>query len=457
MQIAGELFNLFVPNTPTMKKTCLIWCILASFMVFPGCQKLFNKPDDVAKIDIADAEYLGVDISADFQQGATNSLVKIAKGDPLDHWQTVDFLDSEENFLGEDFIYADAWSIHPSSEDYTIIAGEFKFNVKGEEQRHFGLVVNNNTGAIFGLGERYWPEPLYGLWGRYYYQTDGAGNIYYVKSDLYRILVNDGEQLQLEMYMDRAGGIFEQRYVVDQQGNVYFQNGGRVKMHSGGIAETNMQFIAVKGADGRCYGFRQDWEDMEIQENIYVMLLEVKNGEFVGTKLTDDGFHFEGGIQQAYQYPDPDNQRNVIMAEGYMVPYRDFGSERCIGIVFDESSFALTPILTDASIYYSPMGIEGAYLWVERSKEKYEALNLASVSVDIARNVAYVTESLVFDLPSEFDNGGATFHSGGAGLTISGFNLATETKYKGKITIENGVEYFEENNVPYLETLTRIQ
>jgi hypothetical protein len=49
------------------------------------------------------------------------------------------------------------------------------------------------------------------------------------------------------------------------------------------------------------------------------------------------------------------------------------------------------------------------------------------------------------------------FHSGGTGLTISGFNLATETKYMGKITIENGVEYYEENNVPYLETLTRIQ
>lgn len=440
-----------------MKKTSLKWCILAALVVFPGCQKLFNKPDDVAKLDIADARYLGVDASANFQQGATNSLVKIKKGDALDNWHTVDFLDREENFLDEDFIYADAWGIHPASEDFTIIAGEFRFSVKGEEQRYFGLVVNNHTGAIFGLGDHYWPEPLYGLQGPYYYQTDGEGNIYYVKSDLYRILVNDGEQLQLEMYMDRAGGIFEQRYLVDQQGNVYFQQGGRVKMHSGGIEETNMHFIAVNGTDGKCYGFRQDWEDMEKPEGVYVMQLEVKDGDFVATKITDNGFYFEGGTYQAYQYMDTDKQWNVIMAEGYLVPYQDFGSERCIGIVFDESSYVLSPVLTDASIYYSPMGIEGAYLWVERSEDQYAALNLSSLEVDTSRNVAHITESIVFELPSEFDSGGATFHYGGVGLNISGFNLATEKKYKGKITIENGVEFYETDSVPYLETLTRIQ
>ncbi|MDF1571483.1 MAG: hypothetical protein P1P82_07705 [Bacteroidales bacterium] len=440
-----------------MKKTSLKWCILAALVVLPGCQKLFNKPDDVAKIDITDARYLGVDASANFQEGATNSLVKIKKGDALDNWQTVDFLDSEENFLGEDFIYADAWSIHPASEDFSIIAGEFRFNVKGEEQRHFGLVVNNHTGEIFGLGDRYWPEPPYGLQGAYYYQTDGEGNIYYVKSDLYRILVNDGEQLQLEIYMDGAAGIFDQRYLVDQQGNVYFQQGGRVKMHSGGIAETNMHFIAVNGADGKCYGFRQDWEDMEIPENVYVMQLEVKDGEFVATKITDDGFYFEGGTHQAYQYMDTDKQWNVIIANGYLVPDRNFGTEWCMGVIVDEASHALIPILTDASVYLQPMGIEGAYLWVERSADQYAALNLSSLEVDTTRNVAHITESIVFDLPAEFDSGGATFHYGGAGLNISGFNLATETKYKGKITIENGVEFYETDSVPYLETLTRIQ
>ena len=437
-------------------KTRIQLYILAVFLVFPGCQKLFNKPDNVAKIDITDARYLGVDASADFQQGATNSLVKIKKGDALDHWQTVDFLDSEENFLGEDFIYADAWSILPASEDFTIIAGEFRFNVKGEEQLHFGLVVNNHTGAIFGLGERYFPEPLYGLQGAYYYQTDGEGNIYFVNGDLYRILVNDGEQLQLEMYMDRAANIRDERYLVDQQGNVYFQQGGRVKMHSGGIAETDMHFVAVNGTDGKCYGFRQGWDEENPLETTYIMLLEVKDGEFNSTKICDDGFMFED-FGRAFQYKDPDRQLNIIIAVGNLVPYQDFGDEQCIGVALDEASHVLIPVLIDASVYLQPMGIEGAYLWVEKSEDQYAALDLSSLEVDSTRNVAHITESIVFDLPSEFDNGGATFHYGGAGLNISGFNLATETKYKGKITIENGVEYYETDSVPYLETLTRIQ
>jgi len=438
-------------------KTKIRLYILAVFLVFSGCQKIFNKPDDVAKIDIADAQYVGIDESANFDQGATNNLVKIRKGEALDQWQTVDFIDSEENFLGEDFIYADAWSIHPASEDYTIIAGEFKFNVKGEEQRHFGLLVNNHTGAIFGLGERYFPEPLYGLQGAYYYQTDGEGNIYFVNGDLYRILVNDGEQLQLEMYMDRAANILDQRYLVDQQGNVYFQQGGRVKMHSGGIAETDMHFVAVNGTDGKCYGFRQGWDEAEPQETTYMMLLEVKDGEFNSTKICEDGFMFDGDFGQAFQYKDPDRQFNIIIAVGELVPQQDFGNERCIGVVLDEASHVLIPVLTDASDNFQPMGIEGAYLWVEKRADQYAALNLSSLEVDASRNVAHITESTVFDLPSELDNGGASFHYGGAGLNISGFNLATETKYKGKITLENGVEFYETDSVPYLETLTRIQ
>jgi hypothetical protein len=438
-------------------KTRIQWSILATLLVFTGCQKIFNKPEDVAKMDIADAQYLGVDESANFQQGATNSLVKIRKGDALDNWQSVEFIDSEENFLGEDIIYADAWSILPASEEFSIIAGIFKFKVRGEEQRHFGLVLNNHTGEIFGLGDRYYPEPVYGLQGDYYYQTDGEGNIYYVKTDLYRILVNNGEQLQLEIYMDGSAGIFDQRYLVDRQGNVYFQEGGRVKMHSGGIVETNMKFVAVNGADGKCYGFRQDWKDMEIQEDVYIMLLEVKEGEFVATKINDDGFYFEGGIGQAYQYKDPEKHQNVIVAEGYLVPDRNFGNERCMGIVLNEATHVLTPILTDALVYLEPLGIEGAYLWVKKSAKQYLALNLSSVVVDTTTNVAHITESIVFDLPSEFDSGGATFNCGGVGLTISGYNLATETKYKGKITVESGVEYYATDSVPYLETLTRIQ
>lgn len=129
-------------------------------------------------------------------------------------------------------------------------------------------------------------------------------------------------------------------------------------------------------------------------ENIYVMLLEVIDGEFVTTKICNNGFYFEGGTSNALQYLDPDRQRNVI---------------------------------------------------------------IASIYIDTVRNVAHIRESRMFEIPSEFDYAGATFRGGGAGLNFSGYKLATETRYKGKITLENGLEYYETESVPYIEKLTHIQ
>lgn len=150
-------------------------------------------------------------------------------------------------------------------------------------------------------------------------------------------------------------------------------------------------------------------------------------------------------------------QRNVIIAGGYLCPERDFGTEKNMRFVLDEASQVLTPILTDETSYFQPLGIEGAYLWVEWNDYRYEALNLASIEVDTARNVAHILESRLFEIPSEFDYAGATFRSGGAGLNFSGYILATETRYLGKITLENGLEDYKKDSVPYLETLTRIQ
>lgn len=428
--------------------------IIISIISLSGCDVLAPKPDSITEIDIDDALYLGIDESINTSDEGINNLIKISDKQDLSNFETVEFLDNEGKILGPDLIHADAWTIHPASDKYTIIAGEFIFKQKGGEKRHFGLLLNNLTGEIFGLEEYYFPEQKYGLTGDYYYQTDSVGNIYFINptdSHMYRILVGDGTNIQLEKYIDGASGINGDRYLVDKSGNVYYKNGSRVKKSTGGIEETNMQLVAVNGSDGNCYGFGQEWPN-----NLALYKLEIENGEFQATKITDSGFWFEQGIDVSYQFFDQKNQRFIIMGEGYIIPERSFPNEIVIGILFNELNFNITPILNSASEYREVLGPEGNYLWAKRSNTRYEAIDISSLEIDKTYNSANISESVIVDIPAELELNTVTYDHCGLGLNISGFILSDESKFAGKITVEDGLQYFEEEMVPFITTLSRI-
>jgi hypothetical protein len=459
--------NLLALKPVTMKKIISLTITILFVLMLTGCQKLFNKPGAVAGLEIQDAVYLGVDPSMNFSEGATNNLIKVKSGDELNFCEPVSFFDENRNPLGDHLISAVADGILPASELYSIIPGDFTFNIEGGDVVHLGLVLNHQTGAIWGLERNYQPEQNYGLQGNYHYQSDADGNIYFVKGGMYRILVNDGSSMQLELYMDGMAEINDQRYLVDRDGNVYFQGGNRVKMNTGGIIETNMDMVVVNGSDGKCYGFRQNRPD-----EVNILLLGVKDGEFETAKLSGQGVLFgvvagePGGyigesLNYLYQYKDTEQNRSIFIKSTFLIgedfyPEKSFGNEHCIGFVFHETSYEISPVLIDLPDYFNMMGLEGEYLWVEKGKHQYEALKLSSIIVNPASNTAQIQESIVVDIPAEFDISSAIIDERGIGINIAGFNLSSETRYKGKITVENGLEYYEEATVPYIMNLTRI-
>jgi len=144
------------------------------------------------------------------------------------------------------------------------------------------------------------------------------------------------------------------------------------------------------------------------------------------------------------------------MGEGYIIPERSFPNETVIGIIFNELDFTITPILYSVSDYREVLGPEGNYLWVKKSNTRYEASDILSVEIDIANNSANISESVIVDIPAELELNTVSIDHCGLGLNISGFILSDETKFAGKITVENGLQYFEEDRVPFIKTLSRI-
>ena len=146
-----------------MNVSCRNFLIIISLLLAAGCEVFAPRPDSVAEIDLDNAVYLGVDESVNSAEEGINNLIKITDALDLSSFEAAGFLDNEGALLGKDIIHADAWSIHPAGEQYTIIAGEFIFKETGGENRNFGLLLNNLTGEIFGLGENYFPDQKYGL------------------------------------------------------------------------------------------------------------------------------------------------------------------------------------------------------------------------------------------------------------------------------------------------------
>ena len=144
--------------------------LLIAFLTFTGCDVFISKPDSVVELDLSDASFIGIDQSIS-STNQINNLIKITDKQDLNSFENIEFVDNNGTILGSDVVHADAWTIHPASEHYTIIAGEFIFKEKSGEKRHFGLLLNNQSGEIYGLEEYYWPEQKYGLTGSYYYHS----------------------------------------------------------------------------------------------------------------------------------------------------------------------------------------------------------------------------------------------------------------------------------------------
>ncbi|MDA3822316.1 MAG: hypothetical protein PF450_06870 [Bacteroidales bacterium] len=432
--------------------TIRILSCLAIALLLTGCNKIFNKPESVTSLDVSNAIYLAIDESVDFDSDQGNNLIKITSEDQLSDPEIAHFIDEAGNFLKDPFVKAESWNIISASKDYSILDGEYIFKIKGEDMRSLNLLLNNKTGALYDLMGVYRPEHYNEYMGSDYYQTDKNGNIYYQTSGIHRINVGDPENITVESYVDYAAGLTEDPYFVSKDGDVFFAKGRRVKNHLGGILETNMDIVCFEGLDGKTYGFQND-----IPDGLNVLSLKIEAGKLNSEVLRKSDFYFESGIERTILYNDTSNQRQLFMEPILFPEYAiDFENHHLIGFVFNQNSWSQSPILVDLYLLDECWGMEGAYIWFTTHTEKFLALNLESITINQANNVATVEEILEFEIPSNFQMGSMNYDIKEPGIHFSAYDLQTEKSYRCSFTVKNGFVYFEDLS-PKIVSLTRIQ
>lgn len=425
--------------------------VLLLVLFLSSCHRSFNKPGAVAYADVSDAYFLG---ASPRESGTSNNLVKIVTpgldSDPI----TVNFLDEEKDMMREMFssVYVD--QIIPLSPEYSVLWGDFTFTLKEGERHSNGLLLHLPTGALFDLAAVYQPNWQNNYMGSPYHQQDRNGRIYFFGEGVKRLVFRDPDHVGVEHYIDYPIGN-EHPFFADPDGNVYFNLGARVKLFYGGIQETELSLIPIKGFDGNTYGFQNDSSSIL---KLYRLYAEV--GEFKKEEVMDSNILFEAFYHNLHHYPDSVNKRHLIMSNHLFHKDGQEFEYLPVGIVFDESELKIYPyqLSIDGLMTMEILGLEDNYLWLQDqgNESRLVSVDLDDHSLDQASGMADFKNIAEFDLPSNLEFHSIRFNGVNA-IEFRGYDLAREMWVKGFISMEHGLEYFDEESSLGSVTLTRIR
>lgn len=428
-----------------------LFLLLAVFLT--ACEGVFNKPEEVAFLDISDAYYIGVDDDIDVgsEKGMASNLFKITSSNMDSDPVFVDFLSKAGEVIGSEFIYAHSNFPIIISKRYLILFGEFRFKLKGGETHSNALLVNNETGALYDLGYEFDPTDQNRYLGARYYQQDKYGNIYFLTRGVKRLVFHDIDNVDVEYYIDYPGNF--DRWFVDADGNVYFNRGSQVKLASGGIFETGTEMVCFGGMAGQTFGFQT-----KSSSDLSLFSMIAYGDSILKRVVQVPNILFES-FQGLLYYPDLQNRRHIFIST--QIFKKSGGSYYHLpgGILFNE---------TDSSIYrlkfpeeigeFTFLGLEDNYLWVKKYRDNLSlyTFDLKSINLDMQSERANFNEFDEFKFPISVEIQELRFNELGF-VEFSAYDLRNETTIKGFVSMSTGMVSREEDSLLGSNALLRIR
>ena len=439
--------------------------ILALFYIvfLCSCESLFNKPAEVAFVEVTDAVFLGVDNSKDLdqEQDYMNNLIKIPGNDLQAEPEIVDLLGPDKEKIDPSGIWFNAMDVILLSEQYLAVIGDFRFTLKGSESHSNAFLVNNVTGAVYDLVYEYQPTDMNIYLGGKYHQQDKYGNIYFRGEGIKRLVFSGEEEVSVEHYMDYWDYSLEDGYFVDSEGNIFFDRGQRVKLASGGIIETGLIMTGVNGFDGNLYAFNTIMDESdELKSQIKVGSVMLQDQTVSFTPIDSVALIPETNQYSKY-YPDDQEGIHILFPYLLLSVQQEGITEYpgLIGLAFDEESRSLYKVLQPDNLIGKGilMGVESSHLWYDatRNGEGFYSVSLKNYTRNEEEGTFKLAEATLFELPSSYTIQECRFNEQHV-IEFRAYDLQAEKKIRGFISQENGLEWYEEESKGTL-TLKRIR
>lgn len=431
-----------------MKKYITLFCLSAFFFV-DGCNIICPKPDKVAGIDIEDAWFLGVE---DSQQGAStsNNLVKLTSSDISTSPDPLFFLDDDGRFLGDNFAQIEAHHIITLTENYILLFGAFTFTLYDGEHYSNALIVNTESGAVYDLENRYFPDWTNWYMGSMYHQTDADGNIYYKYGGVSRLVIGDDESITYENYMDYYEGFYDsEAFFVDRQGNIFFNNGELVKLASGGIIESGENLLLINSHYKKVIGFTG--MDYPNQKAYYITF---EDGE-IRKELIVENLKYTESFYDTKLYSNDEELAHFIFTPSQGIEHNEEITHILGLAIFEEDSIVYNMFLANDLEISAMLGIEDHYLWIQSGIELY-AIDIDSYSLNSEDLSLTLNKYTQFDIPQGYELQQVRFDRKGM-VEFIAYNFNEEKRGKGFISMAHGFEFIDDDSDLGSVELTRIR
>ena len=441
-----------IPDSSVSLRFILYFAVILIGILSPGCNQIFNKPEEVAYADVSDAYFLGVD-RAKSEDGSGNNLVKLTSGSLEGTPEEVDFMDGNGDVLGEAFAKVEVLRVIVLSPEYTVLWGRFTFQLKDGEIHSKGLLVHNGSGALYDLNDHYVPSDHNCFMGSKYHQQDRSGNIYFNTAGIKRLLIKDRDDIEVEHYLDYPADY--RGYFVDPDGRIYFNRGQLLKLAAGGIIETGAVLQCFTGFDGNVYGFQGDESDL-----LELVKLKVKENTVSKEMVLPTNIMFSNFEEPRYYYPLHDHNYHIFLSniidqqrgsDSYPMPF---------GFVFDEVNQTLHPFQVPSGLSEDMylFGMEDHYIWIrdQQDQGKFYVIDLESISINGQTSMTEVADYTEFQIPSNLDILDLWFSEKRI-IEFYGYDRLAEMHVMGSISMKQGLSYVEKESELGRISLTRIK
>lgn len=419
--------------------------------IIKGCTLILG-PEGIAYADVTDAVFLG---TTNPGQGSetSNNVFKIADNSIHSVHAQVDFLSESGNILGDRFMEVDAHIPILLSPEYTILYGDFRFNLKGGETHSNGLLLDIENGSVFDLGYDYNPCPHDYYKGSKYYQQDASGNIYYLDRGIKRFLFKDPDHIVIEHYMDYTIS-YDDQFFVDAFGNVFFERGQMLKLATGGIIETNLELLGFNGFDNSTLALSNETKDIERGIQLSNFLGLSFDSFTMDYKILNTSDYYVSSFKSIKYYADSVNKIHFILSKNISNNGMQVSMEA--GLALDELNNEIFLIKLPENMPYAGnlLGLEASYIWFREGSILF-AVDMRNFELKRENGILHLLDYTEITLPEEIKINNLSLRETQV-IYFAGYNLQTEKRMEGYVSMANGLEIYESEKMGSVN-LTRIR
>jgi hypothetical protein len=297
-----------------------------------------------------------------------------------------------------------------------------------------------------------------------FFQQDKDGNIYFRSYSgspgIKRLVFGQAGEIEVEHYVDDNSDHRVDWFYADAQGNVLFDGGQKMKKATGGIVATEFPVLAFRGFNQESYALSLEEPVFPgSRESLKYYALNLEEGS-VGLAVEGvSGIGFAGELGNLHYCTVDSKHAHVFLTDAAVTLGEELPEYLPYGFIWEEGADRWWHIRMPENVpdLVHFIGFEKNHIWLQdvHNSGYYVAVDLDDYRVNEVDQTAEFVVAEAFELPPHLDILWAEYWNDQV-IHFKGYDLQKEVWVTGKLSISNGIEYWDESSTLGSTQLVRI-